>query len=289
MNGVRYILKRPTLSAEMTLTDEGLENLLSKKYADDKEYINDICANSDLIVKQNLDGREVFYEVSSPSGLSVIPHMFSDTNTTITTDVNGYLISISAGETDKSLDVIKAAAGLAGKVAVPGTQESSVPRICPLFFEKDELNDYLNYVNQHLSLHRKKIELQNRISDIRLEIQDSSPEKINILSDTVNFLNDELNRTKQDLKEAGYKITKNKYNIYVADAYPIADNIYNIREYLVKEDGAVSNCSSMSYDLKYSGNDQPILTIRNKTNSSICPPDLSKKIKIILYKGLNIT
>nr|MCH9661084.1 hypothetical protein [Bacteroidota bacterium] len=187
VNGVRYVLKRPSFKVGLRLINIKNTNFLKidkKVYDDyndsktpiikhsinttnpdwlteynDQEY-NYYCLHPEskiqVTFQQKMTGTPFIYEVTSRA---TPPHWFADSESSIVMDDKGNLIGISAGETDRSLEFIESIAALASKSAKAGAfSKKKVPdtNYCLLFIDES----FHRYITEHLKLDKAKKILQ---------------------------------------------------------------------------------------------------------------------------------
>jgi len=144
-NGIRYILKRPRYFVGLQFSQGLLD--LSNIGDEARKCFYGKNVEFKVLIGQDLDGPQLTYEVTTPNGLSAIPHILSDTELVLSTDADATLKSISAGETDKSLEFIQAIAGIALKAA--GLDKPKLPpRYCAVFADPE----FIKYAKKHQKL-----------------------------------------------------------------------------------------------------------------------------------------
>lgn len=196
-NGIRYILNRPSYEIGLRFNDKVFDELNTDALIDKKAKECFMGTEIEVILKQNLKGTPLTYEVTSASGFSAIPHIFSDTEIVITTAADATLQSITAGETDKSLEFIQAIAGIALKAAA--STKTPEPH-CVLFEEKD----FIDYAKEHLKLWT---DIKNNSKKIETSLNSITADNGKKISNTVTFLREEQKRLEEDLKKIQFNLS----------------------------------------------------------------------------------
>lgn len=217
--GIRYILKRPSYEIGLRFEDKVFDDLNTDALIDEEatECFEERKLN--VVLKQNLSGKPLTYEVTSASGFSAIPHIFSDTEIIITTEADATLQSISAGETDKSLEFIQAIAGIALKAAGTAREEKpKFPEYCTVLNNED----FKEYAKGHLKLLQQ---ISKNSDDIESYLTSITIDNGKKTSNTVAFLREEQKRLEEDLKKIQFKLSsdseRKKYYELTVDGEPI--------------------------------------------------------------------
>lgn len=196
--GIRYILNRPSYEIGLRFEDKVFDKLNTDAFIDKQAALCFEDEEIEVILKQNLSGKRLTYEVTSASGFSAIPHIFSDTEIIITTEADATLQSITAGETDKSLEFIQAIAGIAIKAAAAFAGKPTAH--CAVFFSEE----FKKYAKDHLKLlkqiSKNSMDLETYLASITIDNGKKT-------SNTVAFLREELKRLEEDLKKIQFNLS----------------------------------------------------------------------------------
>ncbi len=222
--GIRYVIKRPSYLVAIRLKDDNILNMNTshklkprafpalEKQAEncfvsflaktDPKTHKKLILNFDVVLKQNMDGGKNIYEITTPNGFSALPHILSDTDLTITTEANAELKSISAGETDKSLEFIQAVAGLAISAVTPATPL----KYCTVF-ARDKFKKYLS---SHLSLLKRKKLNSSRLKELENSLGSEPIHELVKSTKAISFLREELKAIQLELKGTYYILNGKK-------------------------------------------------------------------------------
>jgi len=176
---------------------------------------------------QKLDGEPLLYEVRQPPWYSTIPHVFSDTNLDLTLDTQGGLASLSAGETDKTLEFIQAVAGLAVSAA-KAAKAARAPSYCveirdtkayPTDGKYDAASDpFRKYVEDHRRF-EGSLDADRR-AEIVLEksLLTADAKKVSETLAALKSLRDDEDRVTAQLKNLQYQIPEDYYQMQLFSA-----------------------------------------------------------------------
>lgn len=200
--GVRYYLKRPSYSVALRLVPGPNDKvaIANGTYCPTK--------NSQLLVlvSQNLKGEPLLYEVSTRTGMSVVPHALADTTISLTMDADGSLTAVSAKETDRTLEVAQAIAGLATKAAAVAAAQPCIS--LGSAFDR--------YVDQHAALLRKEAQLSKELDHILVSrgTTTSSAARKNEV-ETAKLIREQLGVIRTALKEIRYDVPPQHYQLII--------------------------------------------------------------------------
>ncbi len=212
--GIRYIVKRPGYEVGIRL-DNKIFTTLNDDSKIDKEVENCFSENPniELIVEQNLKGKELTYEITTPSGLAALPHIFSDTRMTVKTEADGTLQAVSAGETDKFLEFLQAVAGLAISAAKPAIAPPSKPK--PIYCAVFNSDGFKEYAKKHLTLSIIKESLSKRLTEIQRDLRAQPVSALAESSKVIEFLRSELDKANESLKTVKHTLKEEDYSLTV--------------------------------------------------------------------------
>ncbi|MBV6447633.1 hypothetical protein [Nitrosomonas sp.] len=231
VNGVRYLLKRPSYSAGLridlekaTFLDSQLIKNVTWKNGEDfknieietkptwissneKKTMDRYCLQDAtslrIALQQNMEGEPIIYEATSRNSP---PHWFADSESSITMDDEGFLTAIMAGEDDKSLEFIQAVASLAVSGAMPlATQVPS----CLLFKDKK----FHNYVTEHIRLAALKESLTDNLNNTLKNLNSVSPEKMKNQLESLSLLRAEIEQVNEKLKTVQYEMPEGTFKV----------------------------------------------------------------------------
>jgi hypothetical protein len=171
-------------------------------------------------------GSEAIYEVRGRTGFGRLAHLFSDTNVSIVLDDSGKLASISAGETDKTLEVIAMLAGVATKAAAL-VEEPMSPlekgaqagegKECNLF-PLDER--FAAYVQMHGTVHDRIDELRAAQLRLRALMAKSGPSEVKAVMESLKLLEEQRTALETAEKTIQYNLPAYAYTIQIASRVP---------------------------------------------------------------------
>lgn len=190
VRGIRYVLKRPSykvllrldpsrslvasLPASECLTSVTptveLRSIEAKEYSDlgtlarsstDPAVLEDRCfcvaQALQVVVRQEMNGPPLIYEVRSHTGPAALPHALANTSFTVTMLDDGSLSAVSAGEDDQTLEFVQAVAGIALEAAksLRVARATRGPLSCALFSDPA----FHDYVRDHVAMERRGLEI----------------------------------------------------------------------------------------------------------------------------------
>lgn len=212
VKGLRYVVKRPSLAVSLRLDDDVYTRL------DTVDKINEATTNCDtdlkfdVIVAQTLSEKFLTYEVTTPSGFAVLPHIFADTRLEVKTEPDGTLLALSAGATDKSLEFIQAIAGLAATVAKKKTIASLADRNYCKMLKTDRFKEY---ARKHFELLSVAKLLTGQIADLRRGLERRTPSDMLQSLKVIERWTDELSRTNEMSAGLQFPLGSNDYSLSI--------------------------------------------------------------------------
>ena len=170
---------------------------------------------------------EAIYEVRGRTGFGRLAHLFSDTNVSIVLDDSGKLASISAGETDKTLEAIATLAGVATKAAALGVEpmpselekgvRAGKGKECNLL-PLDER--FAAYVQTHGAVHDRIHELRAAELRLRALMARSGPSEVKVVLESLKLLEERRTALETAEKTLQYDLPAYAYTIQIASRVP---------------------------------------------------------------------
>jgi hypothetical protein len=205
--GIRYVLKRPSYVVGLRVKDptkvDG--NCVPKAFP------------LQLVVTQAMKGDGVLYEARGREGLAAVLQAFADSEYSITLDASGALEAATTGETDKTLEVVQAIAGIAAKGAALGVfldeaaieKEEELDRVCI------PEPGFARYVARHRMLLQRQQSAKAAIDRVLSALDRSDAASLETRLQAAALLRAELAEIKTTLEAIQYELDPENFTLSV--------------------------------------------------------------------------
>jgi len=164
---------------------------------------------ADVVLNEALKG-EAVYEVRGAPWYRWPLHALSDTDISIVLDDKGRLSSLTAGETDKTLEFIQAVAGLAVKAA--GAAATTSGATCTLV---PVAPGFMGYVKKHAELRQQVADLEAGIANATTAMKGGDALKQKAAVESLTTLRTQLAEARSKEKAASHPLHPAVYRLEV--------------------------------------------------------------------------